>query len=342
MKVLLTGGTGFLGKEVLKALLADPRLEWVNVVSRQRLEHPDPRVRFTCVDLSSADCTDSLMPNSRDHFPDRVLHLAGLYDFSKSESENYTQNVISTRNVVNLAQKIHATHALRLIFASSYSVAAVDQFRLKEAPLPQIGKSSVPYALTKALAEKYVTDSGLLYGVYRLGILVNAQEPGARIERLDGPYLFLDLLQKLRFISRFWPWALPVPVVPDHALPLIPVDTAAKALVTGLFSGIRDSKVYGLYDSSAVTVGEFCSQAFARYLPKSKIGYLKSPQRYLPPIELLLGKPMARAFYFAQNRTELPNAEFKRDHPGIEVPKFETYREQLFTAFDRYQSEKNT
>lgn len=341
MKVLLTGGTGFLGKEVLKALLADQRVEWISVVTRQRLEHPDPRVRFICADLSQPNSVERLIPSSADLFPDRVLHLAGLYDFSKSKEENYTQNVSSTRNVVELARRLHATRALRLIFASSYSVAAVDEFRLSEAPLQRVGDSSVPYALTKALAERHVTDSGLPYGVYRLGILVNAQESDARIDRLDGPYLFLDLLQKLRILSRFWPWALPVPVVPDHALPLLPVDTAAQALATGIFSGVQDSKVYGLYDSSTISVGDFCAEAFKKYLPRSKICYLKSPQRWLPLIELILGKPMARAFYFAQNRTELPSAEFKRDHPGVEIPKFEKYRELFFAAYERYKNERS-
>ena len=338
MKVLLTGGTGFLGKEVLKTLLADRRVEWITVVTRQRLEHPDPRVRFACVDLSKPDSVSQLLPSSPDLFPDRVLHLAGLYDFSKSKAENYTQNVFSTRNVVELTKLLHASHALRLVFASSYSVAAVDQFRLSEAPLPKIGNSSIPYALTKALAEQHVTDSGLPYSVYRLGILVNAQQSDARIERLDGPYLFLDLLKKLRFIARFWPGPLPVPVIPDHPLPLLPVDTAAQALTVGLFAETPGSKVYGLYESSAVSVGDFCSEAFARYLPGTKIGYLKSPYLWLPLIELFLGKPMARAFYFAQNRTQLPNSEFKRDHPTIKIPRFESYKEHLFATFDRYRS----
>jgi nucleoside-diphosphate-sugar epimerase len=336
MKILLTGGTGFLGRELLKLLLQESRVESVQLLTRQRLTHPDPRVHFLRFDLSSSENLSSLIPASRDLFPDRIIHLAGLYDFSAQDSDHYSQNVLATLNLLELSKVFHSAKPIQVFFASTYTVASALKTPLCEEPLPKITDSPVSYAFTKAVAERLITDSGLPYSVYRIGILVGAQRPSSQIERLDGPYLFLDLLQKLRPLVRYWRSALPLPVKPDLPFPLVPVDLAAKAIAARALQERSSSNVYGLYDSSTARIGEFCESAFERYLPKSKIRYASSPERWLPAVERFFGPSLARAFYFAQSEVNFPNENFKRDHPEVTIPFFKAYQESFFETFERF------
>ncbi|TMC37834.1 MAG: NAD-dependent epimerase/dehydratase family protein, partial [Chloroflexi bacterium] len=122
----VTGGTGFIGRHLLRELarrdgqtfvLVRPgsrgRLEAFieSIGAGDRLQPMQGDITLTALGLGDAD-------QARLRGAD-VFHLAAVYDLEASEADNQRANVDGTRHVVELAQRIGA----RLHHVSSIAVA---------------------------------------------------------------------------------------------------------------------------------------------------------------------------------------------------------------------------
>lgn len=329
MRVLLTGATGFLGKEVLARLLADPRVSQVQVLSRKRLTHPHPKVQATPCDLTDPAAVDRLDLSRTD----AVIHLAGSYDFEKDYRHNYLNNVVATEHLVACMTKAAEAARDRRIpihYASTYAVT----HRRDERGLPP---KSIPYAQTKAITEKIVLNSGIPGGVYRIGVLVGRSTDGA-IEKIDGPYYLLKLLYSARGRAGLVP-LFPVPGQRQGTLPLVPVNVAADVFIKGLFSARLNSeaaRVYGVYNPKSVRIEELASDIIRQYMPRARPVFLSAiPERVMHFQQNMTGIP-ASALDFSLNGPALDNPEFERDFPDCRIPHFSAYREAFFSGFERY------
>ena len=116
MKALVTGGTGFVGSAVTRALI---RNGWqVRVLSRAGSD--DRNLRKVSVDVALGDLLD---PGSIERALvgcDALFHVAGDYRFGvRSPGELYRTNVEGTRNALTAARNAH----VRMVHTSS--VAAI-------------------------------------------------------------------------------------------------------------------------------------------------------------------------------------------------------------------------
>lgn len=330
MKILLTGGSGFLGKKVLELLLADSRVTQVQVVTRSRKSHPSPRVKILPVDL--------IEPTTMSEFSSEtqgVIHLAGLYDFDAKYSECYQQNVLSTLNLIQLLRQWNSKHHVPLIDASTYAVGFESKRLLKEEPLQELPSKSIAYAHTKAVAEKAVTDSGLPAAVFRLGILVGDTEQG-EIEKIDGPYYFIKLVRAIQNLpgSKMFRWkVIPVPGRPDAILPLVPVDHAARVLVDAALRMAQKedlSGIYGLYDPLQIMVRDLCDEIFKRYLPGAHPYFLEQIPSAVLRIQQIFTQIPPEVFQFALHPPDLSHTKFLEKFSNLKVPEFKTYMEIFF------------
>jgi nucleoside-diphosphate-sugar epimerase len=305
MKILLTGASGFLGKWVLKLLLERPEVTEVQVISRSKHSHPDPRVRVIRKDLS-----DPALLNHVSTRMDATLHLAGLYQFGTSFPENYRANVLGTQNLLDAIRRFAPS---RILHASSYAVG-IGQPELKNARLPELPSKDRAYAYTKALAERLMEQAheqlGQKVEIFRLGILVGDSRLGTP-EKLDGPYGFYKNLIK---ISRFAPEKMPlwIPADPEAILPLVAVDEAARVMVNALFSNpeSRDYPIYhAVYRPDSVKASELLA-SFVEQLEqqshKRLIPFFKpvSHPSVLKTLERALGS-QAENFLYAQWKVAL-------------------------------------
>lgn len=105
MRVLVTGGAGFIGKHVVARLLANGHI--VDIADLRAEESVD------IVDL------DAMIRKVRDFGPEVVVHLAADMPPYATDDKIYVTNVIGTKNVIE-ASKYHGVR--KIVFASSAAV----------------------------------------------------------------------------------------------------------------------------------------------------------------------------------------------------------------------------
>lgn len=153
MRIVITGGGGFLGQSLAKTLLADGRVERVVLadVADARPAAPDPRLVALRVDLAEAGAADEAVEGA-----DVIFHLAAVVsgqaeaDFDKGMRVNLN----GTRALLEAARVGGARP--RLVFASSLAVFGP--------PLPPVVTDDTPvhpqssYGAQKAVGELLVGD----------------------------------------------------------------------------------------------------------------------------------------------------------------------------------------
>lgn len=126
MRVIVTGGCGFIGSHVVRHLLTQGGIEALHVVdnlcsgslAHLREAQDDPRVRVHQVDLKDADKLIGVFDRGFDH----VFHFAANPDIAKAASEppiDFWEGTYLTQNVL---EAMRITGATRLTYASGSGV----------------------------------------------------------------------------------------------------------------------------------------------------------------------------------------------------------------------------
>ncbi len=173
MKVLVTGGAGFIGSHVSKALLEAGEevvvfdnfdgLVYSPTVKQDRIEHmfsAAKRPRLITGDILDQNLVHTVF--QEEHF-DKVVHLAALANPGKSleAAEQYTLvNVAGTQHILEAARQ---HDIVQFIFAGSSSVYNDEQTPFREDSYPLRPRS--PYGASKAAAENYCMTWHELYGL---------------------------------------------------------------------------------------------------------------------------------------------------------------------------------
>jgi nucleoside-diphosphate-sugar epimerase len=335
MKILLTGATGFLGKNVLRDLVADERVTRIVVTTRQELTHPSPKVRMARADLTDVDNVARL---EWDY--DAVIHLAGLYDFTADFARNYANNVVPTLNIVTKVEELNFARRVPLYFASTYAVGLSSGQPLAEEPLTELAPRDMAYAFTKGIAERIVTDSKVPSVVYRLGVLVGNDQDGG-IEKIDGPYYVLKLLAAAQGVPGVrWMKKIPIPANPQGTIPFVPVNFAAAVIHQSLFHPkLRHEagpRILGVYDLESVNIAQVCRSALERFLPGSEPLFVTAVPKAVQSLYGQIDRGRAEVFRFSSDPIELRNERFREVFGDLKIPHFSAYQERFFQGFANF------
>jgi len=168
-RVLVTGGSGFIGRQVVTDLMrAGARVRVVDVKP-----HPDPEVEIVEGDLADP----ATLHASLDGRFDAVVHLAAVTSVLRSLEQpvpTYRTNVAAT---ADLLQAARAAGASSLVFASTNAVTGpVEAPAITEStPLRPL----TPYGATKAAAEMLMSAYTASYGLRCACLrLTNVYGPG--------------------------------------------------------------------------------------------------------------------------------------------------------------------
>jgi UDP-glucose 4-epimerase len=177
VKVLITGGGGFIGSTLADTLLArgDEVLVIDNFATGRR-DNLTPRPKLQVVEGSIAD-RDLVVSSVGDFAPDLVVHAAASYKDPDDWHGDAQVNVVGTVNVVQAAQAAGTSRLIYFQTALCYGVKPLEQPITLDHPIRPWDSS---YAISKTAAEHYIQLSGLDHVSFRLA---NAYGP----RNLSGP-----------------------------------------------------------------------------------------------------------------------------------------------------------
>lgn len=165
MKLLFTGGTGFLGKNIKPVLEKNYEVTTCGITSDDMIK----------VNLSSE------IPDLPNHY-DVVLHACGkAHMVPKTEAEKRVFYDVNYQGTVNLCAALEKVGVPKsLVFISTVAVYGCDTGELITEDHPRNGTS--PYAKSKIMAEDFLTkwceDRGVILGILRPSLLAGPGAPG--------------------------------------------------------------------------------------------------------------------------------------------------------------------
>lgn len=177
MKVLITGGSGFIGSHITDRLLAGGNE--VLVIDNYRTGRRDnlvPQDNLTIVEGTIAD-PDLVEEAFASFKPEIVVHAAASYHDPNDWEEDARTNVQGTAVITQAAIKHEARRLIYFQTALCYGLKPMEQPITITHPLVLEGSS---YAISKTAGERYIDLSGIDYISFRLA---NAYGP----RNISGP-----------------------------------------------------------------------------------------------------------------------------------------------------------
>ena len=229
MNYFVTGATGFIGRHLVKELLGREGTIYVLVREgsrgkvdslAERLGAEDGRIVAVAGDLHKP----GLGVEGFDEKIDHLFHLAAVYDVEADEEASMRANVEGTRHVIEFA---NGHDVGRFHHASSIAVAGSYRGVFQEDMFDEDQKLPHHYHRTKYESEKLVREEvGTKTLIFRPGIVVGHSETG-EMDKIDGPYYFFKLIQKLRNALPQW---VPLAGPEGGQTNIVPVDFVAGAV----------------------------------------------------------------------------------------------------------------
>jgi UDP-N-acetylglucosamine 4-epimerase len=171
MRILVTGGAGFIGSNLVERLLQDKRITAVRVLdnlatgSRKNIEpyFTDPKFEFTEGDIR--DYTTCLTACEG---MDIISHQAALGSVPRSINDPLTTNEVNITGTLHVFTAAKEKKIKRVIYAASSSTYG-DHPGLPKVE-ETIGNPLSPYAVTKYVNELYARVYSSLYGMEFIGL----------------------------------------------------------------------------------------------------------------------------------------------------------------------------
>lgn len=153
MRILVTGGAGFIGSHLTRRLLqADHEIVVLDNLKTGLREHVPPQADFVAMDI----CDDRLIDVVSNGRFDAIVHLAAQTMVDASIREPAYDAQVNIQGTVNVLEAARQGKVQRVVFAStaaSYGDVSADQLPIEESqPLSPLSF----YGLSKVTVERYL------------------------------------------------------------------------------------------------------------------------------------------------------------------------------------------
>ncbi|MDB5875516.1 MAG: short chain dehydrogenase [Ramlibacter sp.] len=361
MQYFVTGATGFIGKRLVKKLL-ERKGSVVHFLIRKESEGKIPDLReywgvtaarampvygdLTAKKLGVAADDVKKLKGQVDHFH----HLAAVYDLSADEESQIAVNIEGTRNTVEFAKAIDAGHFHHV---SSIAAAGLYEGVFREDMFDEAENYEHPYFLTKHESEKIVRkESKVPWTVYRPAMVVGDSQTG-EMDKIDGPYYFFKLIQRMRQLLPPW---LPAVGLEGGRVNIVPVDFVVDALDFLSHKADINKRCFHLVDPVGYRVGDvldifsraahapkmnlFINAALLGFIPKS----VKKGLMAVAPIRRIRSAIMKDlaipedilTFVNYPTRFDSRETQAALKGTGITVPNLKDYAWRLWDYWERH------
>jgi NAD(P)-dependent dehydrogenase (short-subunit alcohol dehydrogenase family) len=361
MNYFITGGTGFIGHNLIGELLKKKKKATIYVLVRksskkkfesQKAEWGTAAKRVVPI---TGDLTRPMLgiPAKKRRALEgeigHVFHLAAVYDLMADAESQMQVNVEGTHNVVKFVENIKAR---RFHHMSSIAAAGLYPGIFREDMFEEAHGLDNPYFRTKHDSEAVVRrECHTPWRIYRPGIVVGHSETGI-IDKIDGPYYFFKLIQKMRRLMPAW---MPTLGIEGGRINIVPVDYVVDAMIHIAHKSGLDGMCFHLTDPKPKRIGEVLNLfAHAAHAPQMTMridarlfnyipAAIKQGLRMLPPIRRIsnqimkdLGLP-PDMMKFVNYPTKFDNRETERAlrGSGIMVPRLDDYAWRLWDYWER-------
>lgn len=151
MRILITGGSGFIGTNLIELLISENVQEFINV-DRQKPYNTEQKKYW--VDCNIID-TEKLQKIFDEYMPTHVVHLAARTDTASEYLEDYSDNTKGSKSLITVIE--NSTSVKHVIITSTQYV-----YKSKQIPFPDSDDDFKPhtaYGLSKMITEEYTRNS---------------------------------------------------------------------------------------------------------------------------------------------------------------------------------------
>jgi thioester reductase-like protein len=340
VKILLTGSTGFIGQRIVQKLSSQGHHLYLLVRqnSRVKAEHLFShleKITFITGDIINPQVVADAATFQDFNDVECLVHLAALYEIDCDFDQAYLMNVLGTQHIINLSKRMNSLRFFH--YFSTYAVNPILQGTVEES---QLANEDAPfkdyYSKTKNMAEHLVRDqmnTPIRTIIHRPGIIIGETTTG-KMDKIDGPYYFFKFLKSLKkaapLINKFK--VLPLPVVHEALLPLLPVD-----VLVDWSSRIineppqRAISTYHLLPAERIRTTDFMNAAMSELQLTLKVyplGCIALFTKLFPLLKL----PGELTFYMQQS-ADFQRTSLEADYPDLGVESYHDYLPQIIKGF---------
>lgn len=266
MKILVTGGTGFLGQALVRRLLSQGHRVYLVARSLEKAQHTVAGLRSDAADRCVLITGDITLPGlgldqgSLELLKgevDLVIHAAACIRFAEAARDELLKiNYLGTKRVLELARNVGAGRFMYV--STAYTVG-----RRPEAieSLYPVESFNNPYEETKCMAERLVFSSRdhLSVSIYRPTVIIGDSRTGEADSTL-GLYGFMRLVERFRKrLAKRSPGyrssTLRIIGEREASINLIPVDYVVDVLEAGVEYG-RNCTIYNIVNPNPPSMEE--------------------------------------------------------------------------------------
>ncbi len=360
MSYFVTGGTGFIGQNLIGLLL--PRRGKIYVLVRKGSMH-----KLEALKSRWGKAADKIIPVTGDLTKarlgisaakrkqlegkiDHIFHLAAVYDMKADAALQEAANIDGTLNAVRFAE---AVKAKRFHHVSSIAAAGLFPGIFREDMFEEAQGLDNPYFRTKHDSEGIVRyKCKIPFRIYRPGIVVGDSKTG-EIDKIDGPYYFFKLIQKMRKAMPAW---MPTIGLEGGRINIVPVDFVVRALDHIAHLPRLDGRCFHLTDPKPKRIGEVLNIfAEAAHAPQMTMRLDARLFNYIPAVvkqALFMLPPTRRIANHIMNDLGLPpdmlkfinyptrfdsrETEAALKGTDISVPRLDDYAWRLWDYWERH------